>query len=49
MDCGAESIETIRGFFKGGEGGGSMAALGGLKSRQKSSLFPLVPPTSLID
>jgi hypothetical protein len=48
MDCGAESIETIRGFFKGGEGGGSMAALGSLKSRQKSSLFPLCHRQALL-
>ena len=40
MDCGAESIETIRGFFKGGEGGGSMAALGGLKAGRN----PPYPP-----
>lgn len=40
MDCGAESIETIRGFFKGGEGGGSMAALGGLKAGRNPPYSP---------
>lgn len=40
MDCEAESIKTIRGFFKDGEGDGSMAALGDLKAGRNPPYSP---------